>query len=210
MISVLIADDHNLIREGFRKLIDREPDINLAGEAKNAEELFLILTETQCNVVVLDISLPDKNGIEVLKDLKIQYPHINVLILSMHPEERYASRALKSGASGYMTKDSASDELINAVRKVNNGGRYISSALAEQLASTFADEAADTPHTKLSDREYQVFLLIGEGKTVQEISERLSLSVNTINTYRRRILEKMNVANNADIVQYALRHRLIE
>lgn len=210
MITVLIADDHNLIREGFKKLIDREADIVPIGEAKNAQELFTVLETTEADIVVLDISLPDKNGIDVLKDLKIVHPHIKVLILSMHPEERYASRALKGGASGYITKDSASDELIGAIRKIYAGGRYISGPLAEQLATSFADEDAVTPHTKLSDREYQVFLLIGEGTSTQDISKRLSLSVNTINTYRRRILDKMNLHNNADIIQYVIRHRLIE
>lgn len=210
MIKVIIADDHDLIRDGFKKLLDRESDITMAGEAKSAAELFRFLENSRCDVLVLDISLPDKNGIDVLKEMKIQYPDIRILVLSMHPEERYAVRALRNGAAGYITKGSASEELIKAVRKVALGGRYISDMLAEELAFAFSDENDKLPHEKLSDREYQILLLLGGGKSVQQIADSLSLSINTVNTYRRRIMEKTSLHGNSELIQYVIQHNLIE
>lgn len=212
MIKVVIADDHDLIRDGFRKLVGGEPDITVVGEARSAEELFGLLRESSPEVLVLDIGLPDENGLEVLKDIKSSgaHPDMSILILSMHPEGRYARRALAAGAAGYMTKDTASEQLIPAIRKVRSRGRYVSATLAEELAAEVGGGADAPPHTKLSDREYELLLLIGEGKSVREISEELALSVNTVNSYRSRLMHKMGLNSNAAIIHYALRHSLVE
>lgn len=212
MIKVVIADDHDLIRDGFKKLVGGEPDITVLGEARSAEELFQLLREFAPDVLVLDIGLPDENGLEVLKDIKSAgtHPDMSVLILSMHPEGRYARRALAAGAAGYMTKDTASEELIPAIRKVRSRGRYISEALAEELAAEVGGSGDAAPHTKLSDREYELLLLIGEGKSIREISEELALSVNTVNSYRSRLMQKMGLQSNAEIIHYVLRHNLVE
>jgi DNA-binding NarL/FixJ family response regulator len=212
MIKVVIADDHDLIRDGFKKLVGGEPDITVIGEARSAEELSQLLREFVPDVLVLDIGLPDENGLEVLKDIKSAgtHPDMSVLILSMHPEGRYARRALAAGAAGYMTKDTASEELIPAIRKVRSRGRYISEALAEELAAELGGSSDAPPHTKLSDREYELLLLIGEGKSIREISEELALSVNTVNSYRSRLMQKMGLQSNAEIIHYVLRHNLVE
>jgi len=206
----VITDDHELIRDGFRKLLSREKDIALAGEAGDAHELFNILDTTSCDVVILDINLPDMDGIEVLKTLLGRFPDAKVLILSMHPEERYAERVLKCGAVGYINKATVSDELIRAIRKVHNGGRYISEQTAEKLAGGIYPRKMEYPHETLSDREFEIFIHIGGGKSVQDISELLNLSVNTVNTYRRRLMEKLGLHSNAEIVQYIYRHKLID
>lgn len=212
MIKVVIADDHDLIRDGFKKLVGGEPDITVVGEARSAEELFKLLRKISPEVLVLDIGLPDENGLEVLKDIKSAgtHPEMGVLILSMHPEGRYARRALAAGAAGYMTKDTASEELIPAIRKVRSRGRYISQTLAEELAAEVGGFGDAPPHTKLSDREYELLLLLGEGKSVREIAEELALSVNTVNSYRSRLMKKMGAQSNAEIIHYVLRHDLVE
>lgn len=210
MIQVVIADDHELIRDGFRKLLSKERDIELVGEAADGAELLYLLEKTSHDVIILDISLPDMNGIEVLKNLKQSYPDSRVLILSMHPEERYAQRVLKSGAAGYISKASVSDELIRAIRKVHGGGRYISEKTAEQIADGIGRQKTEKPHERLSDREFEIFLHIGEGKSIHEITELLNLSINTVNTYRRRLLNKMGLHSNTEIVQYIYRHKLID
>ncbi|MFP4426072.1 MAG: response regulator [Spirochaetaceae bacterium] len=212
MIKVVIADDHDLIRDGFKKLVGGEPDITVVGEARSAEELFKLLRKISPEVLVLDIGLPDENGLEVLKDIKSAgtHPEMGVLILSMHPEGRYARRALAAGAAGYMTKDTASEELIPAIRKVRSKGRYVSQTLAEELAAEVGELGDAPPHTKLSDREYELLLLLGEGKSVREIAEELALSVNTVNSYRSRLMKKMGAQSNAEIIHYVLRHDLVE
>jgi DNA-binding NarL/FixJ family response regulator len=210
MIHVCIADDHDLIRDGFANLLDGEEDIAMIGEAASASELFQLLREEACEVVVLDIGLPDKNGLEVLKELKAEFPQVKILILTMHPEERYAVRAIRNGASGYVSKIAASEELLDAIRKVYRGSHYISEDLAEQLAVSFQENYQGEPHEQLSDREFEIMLLIGAGKSGPEIAEELGLSVNTIHTYRRRILEKMRMSSSAEIIAYVLRHKLIE
>lgn len=210
MIQVVIADDHELIRDGFRKLLSKERDIELVGEAADGAELLYLLEKTSHDVIILDISLPDMNGIEVLKNLKQSYPDSRVLILSMHPEERYAQRVLKSGTAGYISKASVSDELIRAIRKVHGGGRYISEKTAEQIADGIGRQKTEKPHERLSDREFEIFLHIGEGKSIHEITELLNLSINTVNTYRRRLLNKMGLHSNTEIVQYIYRHKLID
>ncbi|HKK65794.1 MAG TPA: response regulator transcription factor [Clostridia bacterium] len=208
MIRVVIADDHDLIRDGFRRLIEDEPSISWAGEARTAEELFKVLESIACDVVLLDLSLPDRSGLDVVKDIRVSYPHCRVLILSMHPEERYAQRALQGGAAGYISKGKASEELIEALHSVGRGERYISSTYARQMV--FDKAGNHPPHNLLTDREFQVLLLIGEGKSVGQIAEHLNMSINTVYTHRRKLMEKMQLYSNTELVHYALEYGLIE
>lgn len=210
MIKVLIADDHILIREGFKKIIGKELDLTVIGEAENAEEALQIIREEECDVAVLDISMPGKTGLDLIRDLKEIMPHIKILILSMHPEDRFAVRALKAGASGYLTKESAPDELVKAIRKVADGRKYVSPNLAEQLAFEITGNGEKQPHELLSDREFQIFRMIAIGKKISEIADELYLSKSTVNTYRSRIFEKMNLQSNSELVHYAIRNKLIE
>lgn len=211
MIRVVIADDHALIRNGFAKLVNSEDDIRLVGEAASAAELFELLPKAgTVDVLLLDIGLPDRNGLEVLKDLRQRAPDLRTLVLSMHPEERYARRALSDGAAGYVTKDSASEELVKAIRRVYTQGYYVSDTLAGQFLPSAGPDEEAPPHTLLSDREYELLLLIGGGMSVREVAESRSLSINTVNSYRRRLLEKMRMKGNADLIHYVLRHQLIE
>lgn len=209
MTKIFIVDDHSLIREGFRRIIESNKDMIVAGEAGNAKDFFKRFDASNCDLVVLDINLPDKNGLEVLKDIKAINPEMPVLILSMYPEHRYALRTFKAGASGYISKENAGETLIKAIRKIIRGGKYISEELGEELAANLHNEN-QIPHKCLSDREYQVFLLIGTGNSINQISQILSLSINTINTYRNRIFDKMNLKSNADIILYAMRNNLLE
>ena len=209
MITVVIVDDHELIRDGMRKLIETQTDISLVGAAASAEETMNLLRTYRVDVVVLDIGLPDKDGIEVLKDIKTENKTTKVLVLSMHPENRYAHRALKNGASGYLTKDHAAKTIATAIRKVYQQGSYITEEVAQQLYEHAYATADITPHEDLSDREFQIFLLIGEGKSVGEISARLGISVSSVNTYRKRIFEKMGFATNAEIIRYVSLHNLL-
>ncbi|MGE5262659.1 MAG: response regulator [Acidobacteriota bacterium] len=210
MINVLIADDHALIREGLKKILKNEPDMTLAGEARNVQELNDQLGKLAVDIVLLDISMPGESGLDALKNLKQQNAHLPILILSVHPEHRFAIRALKAGASGYITKESAVEELVQAIRKIVAGGKYVSLALAEQLA-TELEAGKDKPlHEMLSDREYQVMCMIASGKKSTEIAEELSLSLSTVNTYRARIFEKMKLQSNVDLTRYAIENHLIE
>lgn len=208
MIRVVICDDHELIRSGFARLIDREEDLTLSAEATDAAETLEILETEPCDVLVLDISLPDRNGLEVLKELQGRFPRLPALILSMHSEEQYALRALQAGAVGYITKNNASQELVKAIRKVADGSRYVGERTAEKLALSIGPRGAAEPHERLSDREYQILALIGAGKSVREAAAELSLSVHTVNTYRRRILEKLGLDTTTQIVRYALEHEI--
>jgi len=210
MIRVLIADDHPIVREGLKQIIAETPDMVVANEASNAQEVLDKVWENDYSVVLLDISMPGRSGLDILKQLKSERPELPVLILSVHPEEQYAVRVLRAGASGYLTKESAPDELIAAIRKVSLGRKYVSSSLAEKLAFDLEIEAEKPLHETLSDREYQVLCMIAQGKTVKEIAEELSLSVKTISTYRSRILEKMRMNNNAQLTHYAIKNRLVE
>jgi DNA-binding NarL/FixJ family response regulator len=210
MIRVLIVDDHPVVRRGLQQILAAEPDVGSAVEAASAAELMERVRGEEWDAVVLDISLPDRNGLEVLKDVKALQPGLPVLILSMHPEDQYAVRALKAGASGYVTKESAAEELVKAVRKVVGGGRYVSPVLAEKLAMSVGADYQKPLHESLSDREYQVACLIASGKKIKEIAEELSLSVKTVSTYRARILEKMNMKSNAELIHYAVKNRLVE
>lgn len=206
MITLLLADDHKLVREGFKEILSQSSDITVGGEASNGRDVLTEISKHDYDAVVLDISMPGRSGLDVLKDLKSLKPNLPVLMLSMHPEEHYAIRALKSGASGYLTKDAAADELIQAVRKIHSGGRFITSSLAEKLAFQLSGGLEDNLHDRLSDREYEVMCGIASGKTVSEIARDLCLSAKTISTYRARALEKMGMKTNAELTYYAIKH----
>lgn len=208
MVRVIIVDDHELIRDGFRRILERESRITLVGEAKTADELFRIVEDVKCDVVLLDISLPDRNGIEVLKDLKVRHPDLKVLILSMHPEDHYAKRALSNGASGYISKGTDSQELFKAILEVARGGKYISESYARQIAFEVSRQDNENPHKLLSDREFEVLVQLGQGKSTQEVADFLSININTVYTYRRRIMEKMGFNSTTDLLQYVVQRNL--
>ena len=210
MIKILVVDDHRVVRDGLKRILVDTPDMVVADEASNGEEVINKVWKNHYDLVLLDISLPGRDGLDVLKQLKCTNPKIPVLILSMYPEEHYAIRSLRAGASGYLTKQSSSDELIEAVRKVAEGRRYITPSLAEKLAFELGVDVRKLPHEKLSDREYQVMCMIGSGQTVKEIAETLSLSVRTISTHRAHILKKMEMKNNAQLTYYAIKNSLVE
>jgi len=209
MIKVCIADDHAIVRRGLKQIISETSDMLIADEAGSGEELLKKVFDSHYDVVLLDISLPGTSGLEVMKQLKRNKSKLPVLILSIYPEEQYAIRALKAGASGYLTKESAPEELVTAIRKIYHGGKYVSSSLVEKLISQL-DVYEERPcHTMLSDREYQVMCMFASGKKVTEIAEQLSLSIQTVSTYRSRILEKMEMRTIAEIVRYAVEHNLM-
>ena len=210
MIKILIADDHAIVREGLKQIVAETVDMVVADEATSGHEVLKKIWDNEYDVVILDISMPGRDGVDILKQLKGQKPHLPILVLSMHPEEQYAVRVLKAGAAGYMTKESAPDELITAIRKVSTGRKYVSSSLAEKLAFDLERDAEKPLHETLSDREYQVMCMIASGKRVQEIAEQLCLSVKTVSTYRARILEKMKMKSNAELMRYAIKHGLVE
>ena len=209
MIRVLIADDHTLFREGLKKIIAGTSDIVVAGEASNGNEVLARLKDGRYDVLVLDIAMPDKDGLDVLKETRARYQGLPVLMLSMFPEEQFATRVLKAGASGYLTKESVPEVLIMAIRKVARGEKYVSESLAEKLVSGLSDDTRKMPHERLSDREYQILCLIASGKRMKEIASQLSLSPTTISTYRSRILEKMGMTSNAELTLYASRNHLL-
>ncbi len=209
-MKILIADDHPVVRQGLRQMLAAEADLTVVGEAKNGNEVVELSRRIAWDVAVLDYNMPGRSGLELVKDLRHRFPGRAVLILSMYPEDRYAVRALKAGAAGYVTKDSAAEELVNAIRKVANGGKYVSPALAERLASALESGGGKLLHETLSDREYQVMWMIASGKTVRQIADSLCLSPNTVSTHRTRILRKMQMKNNAELMHYAMRHRLVD
>lgn len=210
MIRVMIVDDHLIVREGLKQIISESSDIKVVDEASNGSEALDKVKRIKCDVLLLDISMPGRSGLEILKELKNEAPALAVLILTMHPEEQYAVRVLKAGASGYLTKESAPDELIEAIRKVSRGGKYISSTLAEKLAFDLEIDTGRPPHETLSDREFEVMCMIASGKTVSEIAEEMVLSVKTISTYRSRILEKMRMKTNAELTYYSIKNQLVD
>jgi DNA-binding NarL/FixJ family response regulator len=210
MIKILIADDHAVVRRGLKQIVSETPDIVAAGEASTGHE---VLNQVRCNdydAVILDISMPGGDGLNILKQIRREKPKMPILVLSVHPEDQYAMRALRAGAAGYLTKESAPEELITAIRRISGGRKYVSSLLAEKLASLIAVDSEKKLHEELSDREYQVLCMIASGKRMKDIASELCLSIKTIGTYRSRILEKMRMKNNAELTHYAIKHGLTE
>ena len=210
MLSILIADDHSVVREGLKLILTELEDSITIAEANNGQEVLDRIRQSRFDIVLLDISMPGQNGLEILKQIKDEKPETSVLILNMHPEDQYALRSLKAGASGYLTKESAPQELIQAIQRIAAGRKYITPSLAEKLAYDFDKDYEKPPHEFLSDREFQVMRLLALGKTVKEIGDELFLSIKTVSTYRSRILEKMKLNNNAEIIHYAIRNNLID
>jgi DNA-binding NarL/FixJ family response regulator len=210
VVKILIADDHAILRRGLKEILVRQlPDV-VCGEAEDAQQVVGQVQSHDWDLVMLDISMPGRSGLDVLKDIKALRPKLPVLVLSMHPEDQYGKRVLRAGASGYMNKKSAPEELINAIRKLLAGGQYVSPALAERLALDLKHDAVKSAHEVLSDREFEVLRMIASGKTVTQIAEELHLSVNTVSTHRARILEKMQMTSNAELMHYALSNHLVD
>jgi two-component system, NarL family, invasion response regulator UvrY len=210
MIKVLIADDHSILRRGLAQVISEADGMQVCGEAENGAQAAKLSRELEVDVVLLDITMPDRNGLDTLRQLKKEKPKLAVLMLSMHPEEIYALRALKAGASGYLDKASAPALLVNAIRQVASGRKYISPAVAEILATSITDGTAEALHETLSDREYQTMILIASGKTLSNIAAEMSLSPKTVSVYRARLLQKMQLKNNSELTHYALKNQLID
>jgi len=210
MIRVCVVDDHAVVREGLKRIIAENPGMAVTAEAGDGVEALRVIQSEPCDVVLLDITMPSKNGLDVLKQIHAETPRLPVLVLSMHAEDQYAVRVLRAGASGYLTKESAPAKLVQAIRKVVRGGKYVSTTLAEKLVFDLDSRSAKSPHEVLSDREYQVLCMIASGKTVTIIAEELALSVKTVSTYRARILEKLNMKNNAELTRYAIKEGLVD
>lgn len=210
MIKIFLADDHILIREGLKRLINIEPDIRVIGESADPVEILKATKEGDYDILILDTTLPQKSGLEILKEVKAMDPSAKVLILSMHPEERFAIRSLKAGAYGYLTKESAGDDIILAIKKIASGRRYLSESLAEKLAGGLELAKNKLPHEILSDREFEILRYIAQGKALTEIGEELNISVSTVGTYRSRILDKLKLSNNAELILYVLENHLID
>lgn len=209
MIRLLIADDHAVVRRGVRQIVDSEHDMTVVAEASSASELIELARKHRVDVIVVDVTMPGRSGLDALKQLRQDLPRVPVLVLSMHPEDQYAVRTLKAGASGYLTKESAPEELVKAVRRVMTGRRYVSASLAERLATGLTVDADGPLHERLSDRECQILCLLASGKPRREIAEELALSVKTVSSYRERILEKTGMKTNAELTRYAIAHQLV-
>ncbi|MBI1748989.1 MAG: response regulator transcription factor [Acidobacteria bacterium] len=210
MIRILIADDHAIVRKGLKQIVSDAPDKATVGEAQNAYELLEHVRNQTWDVVILDMSMPGKSGLDLLQELHYQRPKLPILALSIHPEDQFAIRVLKAGAAGYLTKEISPEELVRAIWKVAHGGKYVSPTLAEKLALDLQSDRDKLPHEQLSDREYEVLLMIACGTSAGAMADRLSLSVKTIHTYRARLMEKMRITSNAEIIHYAIRHRLLD
>jgi len=209
MVKIFIADDHAVVREGLKQIITEVSDMQVTGESDNGFDVLERVKSNYYDVLILDITMPGPNILDLVKQLKQTKPRTPILVLSIHPEEQYAVRVLRSGASGYLTKESAPEELVTAIRKVSSGGKYVSAALAEKLLFTLGTDQEKLPHDNLSDREYQSLCMIASGKTVKEIAEELNLSEKTISTYRSRVLQKMGMKSNAEITHYAFKYGLV-
>jgi two-component system invasion response regulator UvrY len=208
-LRLVIADDHGILRHGIRMIIESEADMEVVAEAACAQEALALISSHKPDIAIIDINLPDKNGFDLLKDIRREQPHLPVMFLTMHPEEIFAVRALQAGARGYLCKGSSSDELVKALRKVAGGGVYVSAALSDMLALQAIGQREKLPHERLSDREYQVLCLLATGKSVGQIAEALERSPNTISTLRKRILDKMGMTNNSELASYAINNRLV-
>ncbi len=210
MIRIMIADDHPLIREGLRESLKNESEFLVVAEARDGQEVLDLVERTKVDVIVMDLSMPVMNGLDVLGKLRSTHQKVPILILSIHPEDRYAVRSIRAGASGYVTKESPSAELVYAIRKVARGGKYITPALADKIAEEIGDSSGRPLHDFLSNREYQILRMIAYGRSVKDIADELCLSFHTVNTYRNRILEKMNMKSNIELTHYAFQYNLIE
>ncbi len=210
MIRIIVADDHTIVREGLKQLLGAQTDFTVAGEAQDGHDVIRLVREMEFEVLLLDMSMPGRSGIELIKQVRNEKPRLRILVLSMHEERQYAVRAIKAGAAGYLTKESASAQLVTAIRKVASGGAYISSAVAEQIALDAMPQTDGPLHTTLSDREYQVFQLIAGGVTVTDIAAQLNLSVKTVSTHKARLLQKMNMSSQSELIRYAISHKLID
>lgn len=210
MIKVFIVDDHEIIREGLKKILKEESDFVVVAEAQDGVEALAKIQQTECDIMLLDMNMPGRSGIDLLSDLKIVKPQLHILVLSIHPEDKFALRTLKAGASGYLCKDTALDELVVAIRKIHTKGRYLSTTLAEQLAFDVVPDKDQLPHESLSNRELEIMFLLAEGKKVKTIAKELTLSVSTVFTYRVRIFEKLKLKNDVELTHYAINNKLIE
>jgi len=210
MIKVFIVDDHEIIREGLKKILKEESDFVVVAEAQDGVEALEKIQHTDCDIMLLDMNMPGRSGIDLLSDLKIVKPQLHILVLSIHPEDKFALRTLKAGASGYLCKDTALDELVIAIRKIHSKGRYLSTTLAEQLAFDVVPDKDQLPHESLSNRELEIMFLLAEGKKVKAIAKELTLSVSTVFTYRVRIFQKLKLKNDVELTHYAINNKLIE
>lgn len=210
MIKVLLADDHAIVRQGLKQLLSDTDDLTVAGEAANGNEVLQQVRQHDWGVLLLDISMPGKSGLELIKQIKAEKPKLPILVLSMHHEEQYALRALRAGASGYLTKETDAEHLVSVIRKVARGGVFLSANMAEMIARDLIPATDNLPHTQLSDREFQIFRLIVSGVAVSAIADQLSLSIKTVSTHKTRILQKMNMTNQTELVRYAMKHGLLE
>ena len=210
MIRIVVCDDHTIVREGLKGILAAQPDFQVVAEASDGHEALKRVRELDFDVLLLDMSMPGKSGVELIKQVKAEKPKLRILVLTMHEEHQYAVRAIRAGASGYLTKEGASAQLVTALRKVASGGAYISAEVAEQLALGAMPDANAAPHEKLSDREFQVFRMIAEGKSVSEIADRLNLSVKTVSTHKANVLAKMGMSTQGELIRYALENDLVE
>ncbi len=209
-IHVLIADDHAIVRQGLKQILSETDDLVVTGEADDGADALQLARQQPWDVFLLDVSMPNRNGIDTLKQLKKEFPRLPILMLSMHPEEQYAVRALKAGAAGYLTKQSAPEQLVTAIRQVAGGKKYVSAAVAQQLIEALSDDTDKLPHERITDREYQVLVMISTGNTLTQIAENLNLGVATVSTYRARLLEKMGLKSTAEIIRYGLENGLVD
>ena len=210
MTRIVVADDHTIVREGLKQILAAAEDFEVVGEARDGHEVMARVRELEFDLLLLDMSMPGKSGIELIKQVRSEKPKLKILVLSMHEEHQYAVRAIRAGASGYLTKESASRQLVEAIRKVAGGGAFISSEVAQELALGAMPDAKGPPHASLSDREFQVFLMIASGKAISDIAEQLNLSVKTVSTHKANILQKMNMSTPGELIRYAIAHKLVE
>lgn len=210
MIRLAIADDHPIVREGLRRIVSEDPGIGVAGEASSAAELFRLLSAAAVDIILLDVSMPGAAFIETLRALRDRHPSVKVLVLSAHPEDQWAMRSLQAGASGYLTKDHSPEQLVNAIRRVARGGKYVSESMAEKLAGMVDTARTRAPHETLSDREFEVLRALGSGMMVKDVAAQLRLSAKTVSTYRTRLLDKMGLKTKADLVRYVVLHELLK